>query len=463
MSSLYLAGAWLAFLPETYGFALNWAMLYVFTAIIVAIFVRRSWRERPIVDWAAAFALALAGWAALSLAWSADWRTGLAGVANMAACFALFCWARRNAAKVARATLIASIGACVLVFAIPNSHGGFGNPNFLAEFLIIAAPFLLISKIGRVAALGVGAVIVFKVDALIGAAAAGTWTPEFSIVYRLELWAGTALMWADAFLLGQGLGSFDYLFSLYAPDTTVLSEPYKSAGAAHSDPLQLLAELGLVGLVLAVFLVRQAWRKPRTSIERAAAASLVLAGLLSLIGFPLQNPATAALVAASLGIATARAGAFRVVFDRRHRAALASCAIAGAVAMVGIGVSAIVGQVNYAVAHNAYRSDPFTTYAALKAANAADPFERRYRANLFPAAVAAIDKITSQEIDFAETASSTAMPHSSQFLILRAAGLIDCCPNEAGVLISDLERRHIGGHTVPDLRRMLTQRMGQKP
>ena len=295
----FLAVAWLAFFPGLYDSGpFNWALLSLLAAGYAADWIVRSWRERAPFDAPAGIALGLLGWCALSLFWSVDWRNGLSGLIYAGVCFTLFCWAR--AETVQRAVILGSLGACVLLF-WPATVGGFGNPNFLAEFLIAGLPFLAVSRYGKYLALIAALVLMFQVDALIGAVVGGTFTPATSLGYRLELWGGTLLMWADSPFIGQGLGSFDYLFPFYAPDTELLSDPDKFAGAAHNDFLQLLAELGLIGAGLVVWLLRQI-RRPRTSLEWAALASLGLTGCLALIGFPLQNPATASLAALSLGL-----------------------------------------------------------------------------------------------------------------------------------------------------------------
>ena len=110
-------------------------------------------------------------------------------------------------------------------------------------------------------------------------------------------------------------------------------------------------------------------------------------------------------------------------------------------------------------AANAIATDPLTAYVTTKGAHAANPLDNRARHNLYIAAVAASDRISPEEIAWAESIAATAMPFQSRHMILKADGLIECCPNEADAIISELERRRIGGHTVTDLRKSWKQRM----
>jgi O-antigen ligase len=121
---------------------------------------------------------------------------------------------------------------------------------------------------------------------------------------RLELWFNGLAAWADHPILGWGLGSFEWGYGAHRGDWmghTILTTPNVLAGAAHNAIVQTLAELGLVGLACAaavVFLVL------RHAQDQNAKVALVLALGCMMVGFPEQNPFTAALMAVAAGMAT---------------------------------------------------------------------------------------------------------------------------------------------------------------
>lgn len=117
-----------------------------------------------------------------------------------------------------------------------------------------------------------------------------------SLGARAVFGINTASMWLDLPLFGHGFGSYNYEYPRYGMDHQALVNigPKMALsnyiGAAHNEPLQLLAELGIVGFGIAGLVILAALRKPRFPL----ATLWILAGLM-LTGFPLQNPATALL------------------------------------------------------------------------------------------------------------------------------------------------------------------------
>jgi hypothetical protein len=117
-------------------------------------------------------------------------------------------------------------------------------------------------------------------------------------------------MWEKFPIRGQGFGAFGYEYPKYSgawrafyPDASSIITPNLFAGAAHNEPLQLMAELGLVGLGLAGIFLFLALKAGHRFKRGPAIWCIGIAGVLSLIGFPLQLPATAALAAVALGVA----------------------------------------------------------------------------------------------------------------------------------------------------------------
>lgn len=296
-----------------------------------------------------AIALALLAWGAVSLSWSADWRNGIVVMTHAGALLGCSLLAVRAAHVAPSALATAMIGAAVIwVFGPPWLFGGFGNRNFAAEFVLMAAPFAWLSPLrwwallagGWVVidnhgalkwlalALGLGSVVVLPAwrrrdlgpalgafAGLLGIMLMVAWPDKLltSLKARGELGWNTLAMIADRPFFGWGLGSFNAVYPDYSErhravlgDWTVLESAARFAGASHNEFLQLHAELGLVGwalfLACIVVLARHAWRKKRDRLDLAAGASLGVAALLSLIAFPLQNAATAMVAGLSVTI-----------------------------------------------------------------------------------------------------------------------------------------------------------------
>jgi hypothetical protein len=128
--------------------------------------------------------------------------------------------------------------------------------------------------------------------------------------FRVAMWADTLVMWADAPFFGHGLGSFNYLYPDYMMASDVGADQFFNsqmwAVAAHNEYVQILAELGVVGFGLAgafIWLVH-GYSSKRSGIQTAALVSLVVAGSLAFMEFPLQNAGTGALVAVGFAILT---------------------------------------------------------------------------------------------------------------------------------------------------------------
>ena len=287
----------------------------------------------------------LLGYIALSLAWSPDPAYGSMVLHKIAICVVLFLAARAWGAKWPLDTICALSVPLLLTLAVlePGYSAGFGNPNFAAHYFLIITPFLLAfawrHKTHVWASLPLMAVAVYLlafndsrteyyvlwlaavgfclyrrwwvmalIVALVGANSFLVFSSLIeSITPRFEVWLATSAMWLDAPGFGQGLGSFGYEYPRFQdtylalmPNHTPVVQGKFFAGAAHSEPLQILAELGLVGVWLSgVFLwaCYQAMGK-----QGAAIFGLAILGVLSLISFPLQNPVTAALGAVLLGV-----------------------------------------------------------------------------------------------------------------------------------------------------------------
>lgn len=357
-----IAAALLLFAPQlAEAQPLRWLGVYgLALAGMIALLARRGPARLGMVDLAAGAFLA---WAALSLSWSGDWRAGLMGLQNMTALFAV-AFLFRHAVRLDGLVISAlGISAALAVGAAafwPQYHGGFGNPNFQAETMVLMVPLLLLmpqpwtrgvldwlllpailalilwlffwnpSNVQHLAVAGWAAILgialmrlrAWRWLALLAAVSIGALAVAWyagmldavavSLIRRGEIWLNTLSIIRDHPLFGAGLGSFDYTLPradhLWLIRGSFLENPTDFMGAAHNEYLQLWAELGLVGIALAVLLARAvipgAWADPA---RRAGLACLATAAMLALVGFPLQNPATGLLVAIGAGLA-ARGG-----------------------------------------------------------------------------------------------------------------------------------------------------------
>lgn len=156
-----------------------------------------------------------------------------------------------------------------------------------------------IAAVALVTVLGVGALaggrLISKMTANNG--------PNVAVESRLINWHTTALMWADRPLTGAGLGSFKLLNVSKLVQTYPAGAPYSAAQErflqSHNEPLQALAELGLIGGLLAAgggfFWVREVRRN--AALPESVRFGLIWgAGALavaSCFGFPLHIPLTA--------------------------------------------------------------------------------------------------------------------------------------------------------------------------
>jgi hypothetical protein len=281
-------------------------------------------------------------WAGLSLAWSPDWRNGLTGLGSLIALWAVFATVQNLPSMkwLPIAALLSVLATLVLSWAIVN--GGHGNQNWVTEWLLIASPLLLLVPGGAFILVGMALYVannssfteipvafglitiwtflkkrrwIISAVCLPAITVVIVWYPDLlgadifsSIRSRTELYINTGYLWLEAPLFGHGFGGFNYEYSRVQeahlqilPIGTVLYSPVLYVGSAHNEFLQGLAELGIVGIALACLFVWLCVQKVNTPEKVIYAVCLVIAGLISLMAFPLQNAATAFLVAVLLG------------------------------------------------------------------------------------------------------------------------------------------------------------------
>ena len=348
----------------------KWIILWA--AVLVAwIPLMRSGLRLDRIDM---LALALVAWAAISIWFSADPAGSLDVLPRFGAPFLLFIALRRYDVQGWNWVVPAALAAAVFIGMtdwVPFE--GFQNPNAVTLFVLIAIPLLLRSLAGILLAGGSLAYLLFFnashhelaafalwATILAVMVAPGDWKWPIgglmvgitlsalvlgvhaealvyeSVATRLDMWLGGLAAWVQSPVLGTGLGTFGHVFPMHGdaalrwfPDLVPFSvEPATYTYEAHNDILQVLIELGLIGIALTAALVwvtlRESHRETISSnriwsslIQNLALLSLGTAGLLCLIDFPLQHPATAALVAfVAAQVAPARLMPYRDALGR---------------------------------------------------------------------------------------------------------------------------------------------------
>ena len=322
-------------------------------------------------DWPELLLLGFVAYAVLSLAWSPDFLAGLALLSKLGLLAAIFlclknagndAWFNWLCGAIAAAVVIV-LGFELLKVTGPIAWGGYGNENFLTEFLILAVPFIaalafiyrhkavraavlavLIADLGYlfffnpskieflvIAGLATAAIIgwgwrrsrrltvtgVLAMVAVVVASVSYYWGADngfrVSIYPRLALIINSLLMWLSQPIFGLGAGSYNYTYFLFQErhlewldlGTELFASKETTAGAAHNEYVQLLATFGLLGAGLvagfAYSLLRGLKGRPMTVYAWCGLAASGVWLLNALVEFPLQNPATALLAVIGLG------------------------------------------------------------------------------------------------------------------------------------------------------------------
>jgi len=197
--------------------------------------------------------------------------------------------------------VVALLGALYLVIISPTNLQflGFASALLFASWWVSKRVFLALLLAGLA-----GFVVLLALAPDYGAALPITFRD------RAQIWVNSASLAAQSPLLGQGLGSFYHEYPTVLEEhlrlapflgTPAFDNFLRNAPAAENEYLQILTELGAVGLLLALaVLLAFCWSlfgsRPNFL---AAACGVALASVLGMafVSFPLQNPAPAALAA----------------------------------------------------------------------------------------------------------------------------------------------------------------------
>lgn len=208
---------------------------------------------------------------------------------------------------------IAAIGAAGVAFVTVLLIGSDTGimlflPTLIASYLLYRnvsiTPWLTIIAI---LAVGVGMIMVMANAASLSAILRGGTAPQLD---RSAIWSATLTLIGGSLPLGTGLGSF---LVAYANHEDPLAVTSIYVNHAHNDYLEIVAELGLIGItVIAVFL---AWWTRRAmavwrSTDSAAKSGVIMSGIVLMhsgVDYPARTAAVSALFAASIALMMRRA------------------------------------------------------------------------------------------------------------------------------------------------------------
>jgi hypothetical protein len=260
-----LRGAWHSFPPRT---------IQLLTVALFAGLLYAAARVMPDRE---------ARWAAWAVVLGASWE-GLLGLLNT---FEVYPWMTWVGAE--------HVGKPMGLLTHPNYWGSWMALSLPVLWALCGAPvaavvFVLIAKTisgGPVISAAVGALVMAwpLFGQRVRLAVAGAGAGSIALVMTLHEWrlSGRREVWAKAFeemrkwpLTGQGLGEWrswadQYNQALYRPQE---GKTFFITLQAHSEPLQLVFELGLIGLVLGGCWVAQAAQASR-AVWRAAPAAIL--------------------------------------------------------------------------------------------------------------------------------------------------------------------------------------------
>lgn len=464
----------------------KWLFFFVvaFTTC-VALLLHILKQKKLSLDEVDAVVLVFGAYCASSLLWSPDPGSGLVGLMNYAIAATTFLGLRRvphERLNIILPFVFVTASSVILIRIAMDEerYGGFGNESFVAEFLLLALPFVAawwatrstwekwlapvlafavlgyllgyneytFSKIvfvgGPILALAglliiwrgwltrqrlVGLSITFiPIAALVlayGWQRPGTWV---SLQTRFELTYNTFMMWLEQPMFGHGAGSFNYVYPRFMqsyqdafPNASfnTITEMLDFAGAAHNEPMQLLSDYGLVGLVFLVLfglvLVKAVGSlRNRSALTYAALSHLVVAATISSITFIFQNPATLFTSICALAVLLNRDNA-RVKTEAPVRTYFFGCPLAITIsALVAIGLFAsasvmvriYISHWHFASATRLLLKDPPAAFDLNRLAYVAFPANPEPRRQLF---ISFMQWLEAQQLARTET-----IPYDSQ-------------------------------------------------
>lgn len=363
-----LPGAVASLAPRETRDRLLWDAALVVFAMLVA---RAVHTRRAATVFAGATATGVAFWSALALVARGDSLAGvrlfsapgerlsftfvnpdhLAALAGAGMWFALGAALARRGASRALLAVAAILPAVALVLSASRGAGiaACVAGVLLGTVIVRRRPPLPGGKRLVAAALLSLPLLLLLAPERVGRRLATLASPRAAAASRLPIWEGGAAMIAARPVVGWGAGSFEASFPPFAPDALA----GMTVNRAHSDPLELLAERGLLGGLAAMALLGVAAVATRRRLATAddgefalragAAAAATMLLVQGLADFVLPVPAFAMLLVALLHLASGNWGAADA--GSRRDVVLPGGRLAGAglsVALLALAASAIV-------------------------------------------------------------------------------------------------------------------------
>jgi hypothetical protein len=258
-----------------------------------------------------------------------------------------------------------------------------------------------------------------------------------SLMVRAMMGLNSLMAWVDHPFFGGGIGSFDALYPLYAERYRAwFTIPFyhdqlrimaAKPGAAHDEFLQVLFELGGVGILLVLFflaLVLYGFFRSVVVADGAMAGSgpwatpqgrrlgvvgmlvVVVGGCEALFAFPYQAAASALLTAIGLAMASQGAGAVlprkRISLPLPLRIPLAAVFVVLAGGLVFHAARQEEGNRQFGGFLMNRQGNTEVAFHYLYDAYEADPLEYRYRVQLYPYLVSALGTNPDQSMPPAE-------------------------------------------------------------
>ncbi|MEO7650984.1 MAG: O-antigen ligase family protein, partial [Bryobacteraceae bacterium] len=219
---------------------------------------------------------------------------GIAVAQVVAAALSALCILLAIVYSLSRMALCGALVSLAMLILL-GRHTGIGRRTWIAAGSIVAA-------------IGILTFVIIPPVQTVARFAKTASHPGSLIVDRFPIWEETVRLAADYPVFGCGLGAREFAYLRYKT-----AFPLYTSDFAHNDFLQLFAELGAVGFLLAaalgVAVMWTAWRAARGQTEMrvrymafAALAAMVALFLHSFVDFNLYIPANALLLAWIAGI-----------------------------------------------------------------------------------------------------------------------------------------------------------------
>ena len=351
----------------------KWFAFHIVLAVwsILLLIGKVERRRRMVFHLFDGLVLIFVGWSLISLLWAPDLRAAtlslLYGGTGALTYLLARVTAQAAAFDVLHVAALTGLAVSIAMSAVPDRgiENGFGNENFTAEyvtaatvlagcfwmrgasvirwttrfFVVLSLLFLFFVAAANLQFLGllsvlfvalylsssrkatrvslVSVVLVAVTTAILVLFLAPDLVEGFgrNIRDRMQIWANTVLLIAEAPVLGHGLGSYYYEYGAfidrYLEVFSFLGAPAfdnfaRQTDSAENEFLQVMTELGIVGLIIlgsAVVLIwRQATRFSGAATIRNLVLPLVAVLAMSLVSFPIENPATLVLASSVMGV-----------------------------------------------------------------------------------------------------------------------------------------------------------------